>query len=53
MADKSYIVVVLRKEVADKQEAETLYEAVKTRLTDRPDINVKATYTNHFDFPEG
>lgn len=49
MADKMYLVVTLRKEVADRDEGNTIYELVKSRLADRPDVEVKGHVTNHFD----
>ncbi len=42
------LVITLRKEVADRDEGETIYELVKTRLADRPDVEVHGHVTNHF-----
>ncbi len=52
MADRSYIVIILKKDVADKAAAQQIVDAVKTKMADRPDIDVKAQFTNHFNFPE-
>jgi len=49
MPDKMYLVITLRKEVADREEGNTIFELVKTRLADRPDVEVKGHVTNHFD----
>jgi len=49
MADKMYIVITARKEVADIDAARIVYDAVKTKLADRPDIELTGHCTNHFD----
>ena len=52
MADKSYLVVTLRKEVATKQEAKSTLEAVKSKLADQTDVTVQGHFTNHFDLDD-
>lgn len=47
MADKNFIVVI-RKEVETYEEAQLLYEAVKTKLADKPGLKYTATFSNHF-----
>jgi len=42
------LVITLRKEVEDREEGEALYELVKQRLEDRPDVEVRGHVTNHF-----
>ncbi len=42
------LVITLRKEVADQPEGEQLFELVKQKLEDRPDIIVTGHVTNHF-----
>lgn len=42
------LVIVLRKTVADRDEGEIIFELIKTKLTDRPDIKVTGHVTNHF-----
>jgi len=48
MADKMYLVITLRKEVADRDEGRAVYDIVKARLADRPDITLGGHITNHF-----
>lgn len=52
MADKMYLTITLRKEVADRDEGHTIYELVKQRLSDRPDVETHGHVTNHFDLDE-
>lgn len=42
------LVITLRREVADRDEGEAIYELVKTRLQDHPEVKVNAHVTNHF-----
>lgn len=49
MADKMYLIVTLRKEVADATEARTIYDIIKVKMTDRPDVKVSGHCSNHFD----
>ena len=42
------LVITLRKEVADRDEGEAIYQLVKERLADRPDVKVTGHVTNHF-----
>jgi len=44
--------ITLRKDVADRDEGNAIYELVKEKLEDRPDIIVTGHVTNHFDLPE-
>lgn len=52
MADKMYLVITLRKEVPDKEAGKAIYELVKQRLADRPDVETSGHVTNHFDLDE-
>ena len=36
------LIITLRKEVADEAEADTLYNIVKAKLADNPDVGVTA-----------
>jgi len=49
MADKMYVVITLRKEVPDRETGRAVYDLVKTKLADRPDIEIHGHVTNHFD----
>ncbi len=42
------LVITLRKEVPDREAGEAIYELVKQKLEDRPDIEVTGHVTNHF-----
>jgi len=43
-----FLIVTIRKPVADRDEAHQLQQAVKDRLADRPDLQITAQCTNHF-----
>lgn len=49
------LVITLRKEIPDRDTGLQIYELVKQRLADRPDVIVIGHVTNHFDLdqPEG
>ena len=49
MADKMYLIVTARKEVTDSAEARQVYDLIKTKLQDRPDIELSGHCANHFD----
>lgn len=50
--EKFYLVITLRKEVADRDAGKTIYDLVKQRLEDRPDVQISGHVTNHFDLEE-
>lgn len=52
MADKMYVVITARKEVPDKDAGRAVYDLVKQRLTDRPDVELTGHVTNHFDLDQ-
>lgn len=49
MEDQMYLVITLRKAVEDREEGRMLFDLVKQRLSDRPDVIVAGMVTNHFD----
>ena len=49
MADKGYCIITLRKEVTDRDAARLIFDIVKTRMADRPDVIVSGHFSNHFD----
>ena len=49
MADKMYVIITLRKEVEDRVEGRTVFDLVKQRLEDKPEITVKGHCSNHFE----
>ena len=50
--DKIQLIVTLRKEVPDIPTAKTLYQAVKTKMADTPDVVVTGSITTRMDVPE-
>lgn len=52
MPDKGYCIITLRKEVPDRETARLIYDLVKERLTDRPDVTITGHFTNHFNLEE-
>jgi len=52
MADTMNLVVTLRKEVPDRETGQAIFELVKQRMADRPDVTVTGHVTNHFDLEE-
>lgn len=48
MADKMIVTITLRKEVPDRDAGRAIYDLVKERLADRPDVEVKGLVSNHF-----
>lgn len=52
MADKMYLVITLRKEVPDIERAREIYDLVKERMSDRPDVIVSGHASNHFDLEQ-
>ena len=47
--DKMFITITLRKEVPDRDTARAIYDLVKQKLADRPDIDITGSANNHFD----
>lgn len=47
-----YLVITLRRMVEDREQGEELFDLVKQKLADRPDITVTGHVTNHFDLEE-
>jgi len=52
MADKGYVVITARKEVPDRESARAIYDTLKAKLADRPDIVLTGHFTNHFNLEE-
>ncbi len=49
MADKAYVIITARKEVPDRVTARQIYDLLKERLADRPDVQLSGHFSNHFD----
>lgn len=47
-----YLVITLRKEVEDRDEGKAIYEFIKQRLEDRPDVKISGHVTNHFEMEQ-
>lgn len=52
MPDEIFLVVTLRCPVPDRQTGHDLYELVKQRVADHPEVKVSGHLTNHFDTQE-
>ena len=52
MEDQMYLVITARKKVPDRDAGKAIFDLVKQRLADRPDIEVTGHVTNHFEFVE-
>jgi len=52
MADQMYLVITIRKPVPDRETGSTIFQLVKQRLEDRPDLEISGHVTNHFNLEE-
>lgn len=52
MTDKMYLIITLRKEVPDRDTGKAIYDLVKERMADKPDVQVNGHVSNHFDLDE-
>ncbi len=52
MADKGYCIITLRKEVPSREDARAIYDLVKMKMVDRPDVEVSGHFSNHFDLAD-
>ena len=46
------LVITVRKKVEDQPQGQEIFELVKQKLEDRPDIKVTGHVTNHFNIEE-
>lgn len=44
-----YLVITLRKEVPNREAGKAIFDLVRERLSDRPDVIITGHVTNHFD----
>lgn len=51
MPPQMQLVVTLRKDVPDQETGEAIFDLVRQRLADRPDIQITGHVTNHFPEP--
>jgi len=47
-----YVIITARKEVPDAAAAREIYDHIKQKLTDRPDIELNGHCSNHFDLDQ-
>jgi len=52
MSDMMQVVITLRREVPDRETGRQIYDLVKEKLSDRPDVIVSGHVSNHFDLNE-
>lgn len=52
MEDKMVLTITLRKEVPDREAGRAIFDLVRQRMEDRPDVKVTGHVTNHFEFTE-
>ncbi len=52
MADTMYVIITLRREVPDRETGRAIFDLVKERLTDRPEVVITGHITNHFELGE-
>lgn len=52
MADQMFLVITVRKEVPDRDTGKAIYELIKQRLIDKPDLIVTGHVSNHFDMED-
>jgi len=53
MADKMLLTITLRKEVPNEQTGRTLYEAVKTKMQDNPEVKINGHVAQYFEMEGG
>jgi len=52
MADTMFLTITLRKEVPDREAGKVIYDLVKQKLQERPDITITGHVSNHFDMEQ-
>lgn len=52
MADQMNLIITLRKEVPDREAGRAIYDLVKQKMADRPDVEIAGHVTNHFDLDQ-
>lgn len=52
MADKMFLIVTLRKEVPDRETGKAIYDTVKERMADKPEVQINGHVSNHFDLEQ-
>lgn len=52
MADKMFVIITARKEVASAEEGRAIYDVVKQKMADRPDVQLTGHVSNHFDLDQ-
>ncbi len=52
MSDEMQVVITLRKIVEDRDAGRAIYDLVKQKMADRPDVIITGHVSNHFDLNE-
>ena len=47
-----FLIITLRKEVADRNAARAIFDIVKQKMADCPDVTVTGHCSNHFDLDD-
>ena len=50
--DKMYLVITLRKEVPDREAGKIVFDLVKLRMVDHPEVIITGHVTNHFSLED-
>jgi len=48
MQEQMYLVITVRKPVTDRDQGKLIFDMIKQRLEDRPDLTITGHVTNHF-----
>lgn len=47
-----FVIITARKEVADTTAGRAIYDLVKQKMADRPDVELTGHVSNHFDLDQ-
>jgi len=47
--DKMYVIITLTKEVPDRETGRAIYDTVKLKMLDNPEVKINGHISNHFD----
>jgi len=50
--EKMYLVITLRKEVPDREAGKAIFDTVKQKMADHPEVIISGHVTNHFNLEE-
>jgi len=52
MSDQMFVIITLRKVVADKTAAKNIHALIKQKLAEHPEVKIDCHTTDHFDIVE-